>query len=183
MKGPGPRSFLPILAPKQPFLRNRSLGQLPGAGGFPQPAGATGMKCYRCGNQGVRSMLPSMAAMVPGGCVEVAQSECETPTTGTGSWGAPTIPGSTFMDGPTEITVQVKEPTELKPYGGGADVVIRGYNIRDFQPSTGAPNLTEIAKGKTDERGQYVWSGQAPSPNIEYHYQVSISIPGQARPK
>lgn len=129
-------------------------------------------------------MLPGMAAMVPGGCVEVDWSECNagTGTTGgtnpTGGFGSPVVPTGAFMDGPTEITVQVKEPTELKPYSGGADVVISGFNIRNFNSSTGAPNLTEIARGKTDSRGQYVWSGQAPSPNVEYHYQVSISIPG-----
>lgn len=122
-------------------------------------------------------MLPSMAAMTPGGCTEVPKSECDA---GSGVIGTP-IPGTSgnFMDGPTEITVISKEPTELKVYTGGADVVIYGYNVRDFHPSTGAPNLTEVARGKTDSGGKYVWRGQAPtSPNTEYRYQVWISIPG-----
>jgi|GEM_PF-6195324 len=170
------------------MLRNRSLGQLPGAGGFPQPAGTSGLKCYRCGNQGIRQMLPSMAAQVPGGgCVEVDPSLCSaasgggTTPTNTSPFvnqGGGTLQTSSAWDGPTEITVIAKEPTELKPYIGGADVVIQMYNIRNFSPTTGAPNLTEVARGKTDAQGKYVWNGQAPSPNTEYRYRVTMSVPG-----
>lgn len=35
-----------------------------------------GTKCYRCGFQGNRLMTPTMAAMVPGGCVEVPLADC-----------------------------------------------------------------------------------------------------------
>lgn len=147
------------------------------------------MKCYRCGNQGVRQMLPSMAAMVPGGCVEVPQSECDaatggggttggtTPTT-TNPWGGQTLQTSSAWDGPTEITVLAKEPTELRPYTDGADVRIQMYNIRNFDQRTGAPVLTDVATGKTDAAGKYVWSGQAPTPNTEYRYRVTVSVSG-----
>jgi len=126
-------------------------------------------------------MLPSMAAQVPGGCAEVDQSLC-----GTSPGGISTNPGTApgnSADGPTEITVLVKEPMELQPYTHGADVVIQSFNIRNFNQTTGAPILTEIFRGKTDETGKFVWSGQAPSPNTDYRYQVLISLPGQAWPK
>lgn len=42
-------------------------------GATPIPAGT---KCYKCGTQPPRVMTPTMAAMVPGGCVEVAAGEC-----------------------------------------------------------------------------------------------------------
>jgi len=190
LRGPDSRAFLPVLTPRRPLLQNRSLGQLPGVGGFPQAAGTSGMKCYRCGNQGVRQMLPSMAAMVPGGCVEVDQSQCgsapgsgggSTPLPGTNPGGAPgggLAQTSSAWDGPTQITVLAKEPTELKPYTGGADVLIQMYNIRNFNPSTGAPSLSEVTRGKTDGQGKYVWNGQAPSPNTEYKYRVTVSVSG-----
>lgn len=185
LRGPDRRAFLPALTTRRQLLSNRSLGQLPAAGGFPQATGTSDMKCYRCGNQGVRSMLPSMAAMVPGGCVEVAQSECGAAP---GSYGGGTpLPGagggglaqtSSAWDGPTQITVIAKEPTDLNPYTNGADVLIQMYNIRNFDPSTGAPVLTEVVRAKTDAQGKYVWNGQAPSPNTEYRYRVTVSVSG-----
>jgi hypothetical protein len=131
-------------------------------------------------------MTPAMAAMVPGGCVEVAQSECDAPlpapapiTGGGTQWGTPAPPPTNYQDGPTEITVIVKEPTELKPYAGGADVLIQIYSRRQFDQITGAPtNVTEAARGKTDVNGKYTWTGKAPTPNVDYIYRVSISIPG-----
>jgi hypothetical protein len=131
-------------------------------------------------------MTASMAALVPGGCTEVAPAFCgsqpstgTTPTTGGGtSFGGGTLPTSSAWDGPTQITVLAKEPTELKPYSGGVDVQIQMYNIRNFNQTTGAPSLTEVARGKTDASGKYIWNGQAPSPNTEYRYRVTMSVPG-----
>jgi hypothetical protein len=86
------------------------------------------------------------------------------------------------MDGPTTIVVVAKEPSELKPYTGGADVVIRRYSVKDFNSNTGEPNFTEIASGKTDSSGKYAWSGNAPSPNADYKYRIEIS-PGIGQAK
>lgn len=126
-------------------------------------------------------MLPSMAAQFPGGCTEVDSSLCgSSPTTPTNTnpGGTGILQTSGAWDGPTEITVLAKEPTELKLYSGGVDVLIQMYNIKNFQPNTGAPILTEVTRGKTDANGKYVWNGQAPSPNTEYRYRVTMSVPG-----
>lgn len=190
--GFGARPALPPVSLRQPFIRNGRLGQAWPGTPTPTAAGNSGLKCYRCGNQGVRSMLPSMAAMVPGGCVEVDPSQCGTvssPTGGGVSPGSSNPPSvstglatPSWMDGPTTIIVSAKEPNELKPYTDGADVVIRRYSIRDFDQRTGAPNFTEIASGKTDSSGRFSWSGNAPTPNADYKYRVSIS-PGIGQPK
>lgn len=122
-------------------------------------------------------MQPSMAAMVPGGCIEVDQAECgavPTPSPGGGS----SISFPSWMDGPTEITVRVKEPTELKPYAGGADVLIEQANINVTDPQTGQLVWAQTARGKTDQLGNYVWTGTAPIPTAAYRFRVSISIPG-----
>lgn len=88
-------------------------------------------------------------------------------------------PTSAFgFEGPTEITVTALEPTELLPYSGGADVLISIYNVRDFDPRTAEPRLTEVARGKTGAAGTYFFRGQAPSPGKDYRYRVAVSIPG-----
>lgn len=180
LRGFGPRLALPPVLLRQPFIRNGRLGQAWPGTPSPTPAGISATKCYRCGNQGIRSMLPSMAAMVPGGCVEVAESECGVSPTPPPVFGGTSpvgvgLPTPTWMDGPTTIVVIVKEPTELKPYAGGADVVIQRYSKKDFNSNTGAPNLTEVTSGKTDSSGRFSWSGNAPSPNADYKYRISIS--------
>lgn len=173
LNGLDARPRLPAVTIKGPFLRNLSLGQAwPGTSLPSTPTTSTQLKCYRCGTQGVRSMTPGMAAMVPGGCVEVPQSECDAVAAPSGGTTAPT--GSP-ADGPTEITVLAKEPTELKPYAGGADVLIQGYNVRNWTV------VTEVARGKTDANGKYVWTGRAPAPGTEYRYKVSVSVGGGSK--
>lgn len=100
-----------------------------------------------------------------------------------GGQGTPLVTPTTsatgnFADGPTEINVYAREPEELRAYQG-ANVLIQGYNVRDFNQRTGQPNLTEVARGKTDAQGVYAWTGQAPTPNTEYRYRVSISSLGR----
>ena len=170
-----------------PFLMNGSsllssvrIGQAwPGTGALAPSAGLT--KCYKCGMNPPRLMAPSTAALTPGGCVEAPASDCAAPQGGSAGTGTtPSGSGMNWADGPTEIALAVLEPTELKPYTAGADVLVQIYNIRDVRP--GAPHLTEVVRGKTDAAGEYVFRGQAPAPNKDYRYRVSVSIPG-GRPK
>lgn len=148
------RAGLAQVGVRHPTLLNR-LGQIE-------------TRCYRCGVNPPRLMTPGTAGAIPGYCVEVAASECGAAPTSTPTSGTTALPS----DGPTRITVLVKEPTELRPYTGGADVLIEGYNVRTWT------QISEIARGKTDANGTYSWQGQAPSPNTEYRFRVTVSIPG-----
>jgi hypothetical protein len=124
-------------------------------------------------------MTPAMASMVPGGCVEVDASLCSSaPASAQGS-GTP-VPGSTtaaghWSDGPTEITVLVYEPNELKPYPSGAPVIISVYK------NAATVVLSEVARGVTDSSGRFVWKGSAPSPNKDYKFRVRVEAPGNVR--
>lgn len=165
------RGNLPIVTVRPPMLRN-GMGQLfpanPTMPTAPAPAfdttGLSATKCYQCGVNPPRLMTPASAGIVAGFCTEVPAAECAAQEAAA----TPLL----ASDGPTQIVVSAKEPTELKPYTGGADVLIQGYNFRNLEA------LVEVARGKTDANGQYVWQGQAPSPNTEYRYRVTVSVPG-----
>jgi hypothetical protein len=146
-------------------------------------ADATTQRCYLCGNQGYRLMTQSMASMVPGGCTEVASSFCtaaptstSAPTTGSGT----PIPGTGsaqghWSDGPTEITVLVYEPNELKPYTAGVPVIIFVYK------NAATISLTEVARGTTNSSGMFVWKGSAPPSNKDYRFRVKVEAPGNVK--
>lgn len=116
-------------------------------------------------------MTPSMASMNQA-CQEVDPSFCgQVPD----SNGGATAPQGHWTDGPTRITVQVFEPTELLPYTKGATVVVSVYNYA----ASGAP--VEVARGETDASGRFSWEGSAPSPNKDYHFKVAVLAPGNER--
>ena len=162
-------------------IRIRTLGVW---GQVDQTAAAVpaGMKCYSCGMQGVRAMTPAMAAMVPGGCIEVDATQCgaaAAPVTGTGNvtsgqtsnpWTAPSQQPSSDPDnynGPIEITIGVVEPNRLEPYPG-ANVSISLVN-----KWTGA--TSSIGSGVTDGAGKFTITDRPPSPNHTYTYKVRVS--------
>lgn len=174
----------------QAWFSGNNDGFLMGARPIPIRLGQAGMKCYRCGFQGNRLMTPAMAALVPGGCVEVPMTDCgvgaTTSTQPTGStpitWGQQ--PGSqtgllqqsTSWDGPTDLVVQVLEPTEFRPLPG-ANVTV---NLFDKRTNAVTRN---VASGVTDSSGRYRVTLQAPNPNMMYDYEVIVSAgPGQNFP-
>jgi hypothetical protein len=174
LRGLGPRPSLPSISLRQPFIRNsHQLGQT---------------KCYRCGNQGVRPMLPGMAAMVPGGCVEVDGSQCAAPTQpGPFQPGTGGTPGGLAMDspawqGPTEINLTVLEPMELGPFHAGARVTV---DLLDWAASTDPANAViaqrAAAVGETDSEGKWFWTGTAPAPNRNYKWRITVE-PGPKSP-
>jgi hypothetical protein len=129
-------------------------------------------------------MTPSMAAMVPGGCVLVANSECEAaaaPVTNTGTtgqiqspWGQVAQPALNMFEGPIEINVKVLEPKRHRPLPG-AKVTISLMDRR-----TGAITNSNVASGTTDGNGKYVVEDMPPSPNNMYTYKIKVS-PGEGQ--
>jgi hypothetical protein len=104
------------------------LGQVSWGTPVPGPTAPTtappGTKCYRCGFQGNRVMTPAMAAMVPGGCVEIPMTECgftapatttaPAPTTGTTTQPAPSAPTAPPpCDTATDLVCAVKAAQAL----------------------------------------------------------------------
>jgi DNA-binding Lrp family transcriptional regulator len=157
----------------------RRLGQwgVPDAG----TTDTTSLKCYDCGNQGVRSMTPAMAAMVPGGCIEVDPAQCgaaAAPVTETGDvdTGQSSNPWTTTQqsiadpdhyDGPIEITITVLEPKRLDPYPGANVSISLVDRIRDV--------IDQVASGTTNAAGKFSVTTQAPTPNKNYSYRVKVS--------
>lgn len=137
-------------------------------------------RCYRCGMQGYRMMTPSMAALVPGGCEEVDASLCApaSPPPGIQPSGGTPLPGTGspplhWTDGPTRIEVSVLEPYELKPYPGGAEILIEQFKYA----TVGAWQFTEVARGRTDASGKFSWDGMAPLPTRDYRFRVTLLSP------
>ena len=155
-----------------------------------------GTRCYKCGLQPPRAMTPSMAAQVPGGCVEVPADQCGAggggiqtggATGGTGinnqySWnstsqansGVPgTLPVNPAFEGPTNIFVNTFEPTERKPLPG----VKVSISLLDSNWNVVQAN---VASGVTDQNGQYSVQYQAPAPAQRYWFRARVS-PGEGQ--
>lgn len=171
--------------------RNAFLGQLWNQP-TPTPAGTGGLECYKCGNQGYRQMTASMAAQVPGGCQKVDPSLCgqqPTPTTGTtptttnpNPWAnAGLAMNSPAWQGPTHINLTVFEPQELKAFKGAKVTV----DLFDFAHSTDPVNVPfvqqNVFSGETDADGKFYFAGQAPTPNRNYRWRLTVT-PGPAGP-
>ena len=161
------------------------------------PTGTTttlpaGTKCYKCGIQAPRAMTPSMASLVPGGCVEVDASQCgaggggitsgSTGINSSYSWnnvtpansGTPgTLPVNPAFEGPTNIFVNTFEPTERKPLPG----VKVSISLLDSNWNVVQSN---IASGVTDQNGQYSVQYQAPAPAQRYWFRARVS-PGEGQ--
>lgn len=133
-------------------------------------------------------MLPSMAAMVPGGCIEVDASQCAASTQpGPFQPGTGGTPGGLAMDspawqGPTQINLTVLEPTELAPFHAGAKVTV---DLVDWAASTDPANVaiaqSAAAVGETDSEGKWSWTGIAPTPNRNYKWRITVE-PGPKSP-
>lgn len=183
----------PVMNRMVPGGRNAFLGQWNQP--MPTPAGTAALECYKCGMQGYRQMTASMAAQVPGGCQKVDPSFCgqqPAPTTGTtptnpNPWGAPQAPGgglamnSPAWQGPTHINLTVFEPQELKPFKGAKVTV----DLFDFAHSTDPVNVPFVQRnvftGETDADGKFYFAGQAPTPNRNYRWRLTVT-PGAAGP-
>jgi hypothetical protein len=90
-----------------------------------------------------------------------------------------TSPGLHWTDGPTQIDVLVLEPYELKPYPGGAEILIEQYKYRTI----GFWQFSEVARGRTDQEGRFSFSGMAPLPTRDYKYRVTLLSPVEGDPK
>lgn len=131
-------------------------------------------------------MTPSMASMVPGGCVEVAASECAAPapTSQTGSqysWNTVgtqqgTVPTQSGFEGPTNLVVKAYEPTERRLLPGAkVEVALMNAQSQIVNPNVGS--------GITDANGQWSIVYQAPAPAQRHYFKIRLSPgPGQNFP-
>jgi len=177
----------PVLNRRAPQGRSAFLGQF---GPMPTPAGTGALECYKCGNQGYRQMTASMAAQVPGGCQKVDPSFCgiapptaPTPTsTNPNPWaGAGLAQNSPMWQGETHINLTVFEPQELKPFPGAKVTV----DLFDWAGSSDPVNVKFVQRGvysaQTDADGKFYFAGQAPTPNVNYRWRLTVT-PGPQGP-
>lgn len=148
------------------------LGQIPQVGVQPD----LGVACYRCGTQPPRLMTAAMAAMVPGGCVKVAPSDCE-------ALQVQDPQGSTSTG-----TLQTSTGGPLYQVGSGSvDMTFRVMRADSAGAAAGvkvSPSIVQISTGNTVSTlpdqvtgadGTVRFHATSPAPSSDYWLVIKVS--------
>lgn len=152
----------------------------------PAPTGVPDLKCYQCGNQGFRQMTSQMAALVPGGCVEVDASKCAAPPPAAGGGGTPSPwpvqqPGggtgggvpNPNQAGVMDINLTVFRADDLKGFSGAKVTVgLITYNSTSGLAQGG---IQEVGSGTTDQQGKFFYHADAPAPAQWHGFRITVS--------
>ncbi len=132
-------------------------GIIPGGGYH----GTEEMECYECSGAPPSLMRPSQVPPYAA-CVQVPDERC-----------APTVPLNP-RDGVSRVTLSVVDPVNEVPISGAnIAVAVEDKATRSVGPT--------ILTGVTDANGQFAFDELAPSPNVDYLWNMTVS-PGSGSP-